>query len=69
MNSRAATETATSASASAPATATANDPRTSATPLPAVDLVCPACGAATLQVKCKVVCPRCHLIVLNCSEF
>ena len=39
------------------------------TPKPSVDLVCPACGAACEQVKCKVVCPRCRTIVLNCSEF
>jgi len=40
-----------------------------AAPSRSVDLVCPACGAACEQVKCKVVCPRCRTIVLNCSEF
>lgn len=33
---------------------------------------CPACGAALIQEKCKVVCrsPQCvYLIIYNCSEF
>jgi hypothetical protein len=33
---------------------------------------CPACGAALIQEKCKVVCrsPQCvYRIIYNCSEF
>lgn len=28
--------------------------------------VCPVCGMLTVEIKAKVVCPRCHVIVENC---
>jgi len=39
------------------------------TPAPADEIVCPVCGAACDDRQCKVVCPRCHIVVMNCSEF
>ena len=30
--------------------------------------VCPACGAATDPFRCKVICPRCRLVVESCSD-
>lgn len=41
-------------------------------PVEHVQEVCPACGHAVIQEKCKVVCRshKCvYRIVLNCSEF
>ncbi|MDD5262683.1 MAG: hypothetical protein PHD76_12635 [Methylacidiphilales bacterium] len=38
----------------------------------AQDSVCPVCGAALIQEKCKVVCRSAtctYRIVFNCSEF
>lgn len=29
--------------------------------------VCPVCGHMTHEIKCKVVCPRCHHILENCG--
>ncbi len=42
--------------------------------LPQIDhpIVCPVCGGATVQEKCKVICTSevcVHRIVMNCSEF
>jgi hypothetical protein len=36
------------------------------------EVVCPVCGAATVQEKCKVICKsdRCRgRVVYNCAEF
>jgi hypothetical protein len=36
------------------------------------EIICPVCGAKTVQRRCKVVCEseRCRgRVVLNCSEF
>ena len=35
-------------------------------------IVCPVCGAATVQEKCKVICKSevCHgRVIYNCAEF
>jgi len=28
---------------------------------------CPVCGAEAIGQRCKLVCPRCHAVVENCS--
>jgi len=35
-------------------------------------IICPVCGAATVQEKCKVICRSeiCHgRVIMNCAEF
>jgi len=29
-------------------------------------MVCPNCGSLCVDIKCKVVCPKCHTIVETC---
>lgn len=39
---------------------------------PDEEIICPLCGAAAVQEKCKVICRSeiCHgRVILNCSEF
>lgn len=37
------------------------------TPPPDPTAVCPHCGALLENIKCKQVCPRCRVLVANCS--
>lgn len=30
--------------------------------------VCPACGTKLVEIRAKLHCPRCHLIVETCCE-
>ena len=29
---------------------------------------CPCCGGETLEVRCKVVCAKCHRLIADCSD-
>ena len=37
-------------------------------PAPLKDVsVCPVCGAMTVEVNCKIFCPKCHHVLENCN--
>jgi hypothetical protein len=31
--------------------------------------ICPRCDTPGVEQKCKIVCPKCHTIILTCTEF
>lgn len=44
------------------------DPRERpAPPRPHPDEICPVCGATGEPLSCKLVCPRCRIVLINCS--
>ncbi len=30
--------------------------------------ICPACGAVGERISCKLVCPNCRVVLVNCSD-